>query len=160
MSSFARDPEPVRRTISSMDTTRRTLCLSLPALAATAALAARAADQPLAPIQSFAKPFATLPVHQNGANASRAILDGTTHSNDHLEVHETTLAPGSSPHPPHQHAHEELFLMMQGQLAVTIAGKTTTIDPGGAAFVHSGELHGVRNPGTQPAQYFVVAMGT
>jgi mannose-6-phosphate isomerase-like protein (cupin superfamily) len=152
-----------------MDTTRRTLCLSLPALAATAALAARAAHasapahvdaQPLAPIQSFAKPYDTLPVHQNGANASRPILDGMTHSNDHMEVHETTLAPGSSPHPPHQHAHEELFLMMQGQLAVTIAGKTTTIDPGGAAFVHSGELHGVRNPGTIPAQYFVVAMGT
>jgi quercetin dioxygenase-like cupin family protein len=152
-----------------MDTTRRTLCLSLPALAATTALAARAAGasaaapvdpQPLAPIQSFAKPFDTLPVHQNGANASRPILDGTTHSNDHLEVHETTLAPGSSPHPPHQHAHEELFLMMQGQLAVTIAGKTTTIDPGGAAFVHSGELHGVRNPGATPAQYFVVATGT
>jgi mannose-6-phosphate isomerase-like protein (cupin superfamily) len=152
-----------------MDTTRRTLCLSLSALAATAALATRAAGasaaapidaQPLAPIQSFAKPFDTLPVHQNGANASRSILDGITHSNDHLEVHETTLAPGSSPHPPHQHAHEELFLMMQGRLDVTIAGKTTTIDPGGAAFVHSGELHGVRNPGTTPAQYFVVATGT
>ncbi|MDQ1453829.1 MAG: hypothetical protein QOK38_3695 [Acidobacteriaceae bacterium] len=146
-----------------MDTTRRTLCLSLPALAATAALgpaAARAADQPLAPIPSFAKPFDTLPVHQNGANASRGILDGTTHSNDHMEVHETTLAPGSSPHPPHQHAHEELFLMMQGTLAVTISGKTTVINPGGAAFVHSGELHGVRNPGTTPAQYFVVAIGT
>jgi|HubBroStandDraft_5_1064220.scaffolds.fasta_scaffold302239_1 quercetin dioxygenase-like cupin family protein len=144
-----------------MDTTRRTLCLSLSALAATAlARNASAADQPLAPIPSFAKPFDTLPVHQNGANASRAILDGMTHSNDHLEVHETTLVPGSSPHPPHQHAHEELFLMMQGQLAVTISGKTTVIDPGGAAFVHSGELHGVRNPGTTPAQYFVVAIGT
>jgi quercetin dioxygenase-like cupin family protein len=145
-----------------MDTTRRTLCLSLPALAATVALArkASAADQPLAPVQSFAKPFDTLAVHKNGANASRAILDGATHSNDHLEVHETTLAPGSSPHPPHQHAHEELFLMMQGQLAVTISGKTTVIDPGGAAFVHSGELHGVRNTGTIPAQYFVVAIGS
>jgi hypothetical protein len=84
-----------------MDTTRRTLCLSLSALAATAlARNASAADQPLAPIPSFAKPFDTLPVHQNGANASRAILDGMTHSNDHLEVHETTLVPGSSPHPP------------------------------------------------------------
>jgi quercetin dioxygenase-like cupin family protein len=140
-----------------MDTTRRALCLSLPAIAATAALAA---EQSLAPIPSFAKPFNTLPVHQNGANASRSILDGTTHSSDHMEVHETTLAAGSSPHPPHQHAHEELFLMMQGQLAVTIAGKTTTIDPGGAAFVHSGELHGVRNPGATPAQYFVVAIGS
>jgi mannose-6-phosphate isomerase-like protein (cupin superfamily) len=140
-----------------MDTTRRTFCLSLPALAVTAALAA---DQPGAPISSFAKPFDTLPLHQNGANASRAILDGTTHSNDHLEVHETTLAPGSSPHPPHQHTHEELFLIMKGTLAVTISGKTTQIGPGSAAFVHSGELHGVRNPSTTPAQYFVVAIGT
>ena len=140
-----------------MNPTRRSLCFSLPALAAITAFAA---DQPLAPIQSFAKPFDTLPVHQNGANASRAILDGTTHSNDHLEVHETTLAPGSSPHPPHQHTHEELFLIMQGTLAVTIASKTTEIGPGSAAFVHSGELHGVRNSGTTAAQYFVVAIGS
>jgi mannose-6-phosphate isomerase-like protein (cupin superfamily) len=139
-----------------MDTTRRTLCLSLPALAITAL----AADNPGAPIASFAKPFETLPVHHNGANLSRSILDGTTHSNDHMEVHETTLAPGSSPHAPHQHPHEELFLMMKGTLAVTIAGKTTEIGPGSAAFVHSGELHGVRNPGTTPAQYFVVAIGS
>ena len=139
-----------------MDNTRRTLCFSLPALAVTAF----AADNAGASIPSFAKPFDTLPVHQNGANISRAILDGTTHSNDHLEVHETTLAPGSSPHPPHQHVHEELFLMMKGSLAVTIAGKTTEIGPGSAAFVHSGELHGVRNPGATPAQYFVVAIGT
>jgi quercetin dioxygenase-like cupin family protein len=138
-----------------MDNTRRALCLSLPAFAITAL----AADSPGAPIASFAKPFDSLPVDHNGANLSRPILDGTTHSNDHMEVHETTLAPGSSPHPPHQHPHEELFLMMKGTLAVTISGKTTEIGPGSAAFVHSGELHGVRNPGTTPAQYFVVAIG-
>jgi quercetin dioxygenase-like cupin family protein len=126
-------------------------------LAASAKLLAQSTNQPLA---SFAKPFETLPVKQNGANISRAILDGTTHSNDHMEVHETTLAPGSSPHPPHTHTHEELFLMMRGTLAVTISGKTTVIGPGSAAFVHSGELHGVRNPGSTPAQYFVVATGT
>jgi quercetin dioxygenase-like cupin family protein len=139
-----------------MDAMRRGLCLSLSAL--VAATAARAAG-PSEPIPSFAKRFAELPVLPNGANVSRAILDGTTHSNDHLEVHETTLSPGSEPHPPHRHPHEELFLIMQGTLAVTINGRTTVIDPGGAAFVHSGELHGVRNPGTTPAQYFVVAIG-
>ena len=50
--------------------------------------------------------------------------------------------------------------MRQGKLEVTIAGTTTVIGPGAAAFVHSGELHGVRNPGAEPAEYFVVAMGT
>lgn len=139
-----------------MDTTRRHLCLSLPLLVAVAAHAAGNDE----PIPSFAKRFEELPAHPNGANVSRPILDGTTHSNDHLEVHETTLAPGGEPHPPHRHVHEELFLIAKGRLAVTISGKTTVLDPGGAAFVHSGELHGVKNPGTAPAQYFVVAIGT
>lgn len=140
-----------------MDSRRRSLLLCLPAVAAVSAFAA---DEAASPLTSFAKPYDSLPVRQNGANASRSILDGTTHAHDHLEVHETTLAPGSSPHPPHTHVHEELFLMRQGKLEVTIAGKTVVIGPGAAAFVHSGELHGVRNPGTEPAEYFVVAMGT
>jgi quercetin dioxygenase-like cupin family protein len=139
-----------------MDATRRSLLQLLPALAAATSLTA---EQPAPRLASFAKTFEELPVKQNGANASRSILDGTTHSNDHLEVHETTLAPGSSPHPPHTHVHEELFLMREGKLEVTIAGKSTVIGPGAAAFVHSGELHGVRNPGDAPAGYFVVAIG-
>src|ERR1700733_10563058 len=129
----------------------------LQAISMLAASSAFAADSP--PLSSFIKPFDQLPVKQNGQNQSRPILDGLTHSGDHLEVHETTLAPGSEPHPPHQHEHEELFLMMKGTLAVTIAGKTAVIGPGGAAFVHSNELHGVRNPGSENAQYFVVATG-
>jgi quercetin dioxygenase-like cupin family protein len=75
-------------------------------------------------------------------------------------VHETILAPGSEPHPPHRHEHEELFLLMKGNVAVTIEGKTTLIGPGSAAFIHSNELHGVHNPGPEKAQYFVVATGT
>lgn len=129
-------------------------------LTALAASTSLAAEQPAQSLASFAKTYDQLPARQNGANASRSILDGTTHSSDHLEVHETTLAPGSSPHPPHSHVHEELFLMRQGKLEVTIAGRTTVIGPGAAAFVHTGELHGVRNPGDVPAEYFVVAIGT
>ena len=49
--------------------------------------------------------------------------------------------------------------MMKGTLAVTIEGKTAVIGPGGATFFHSNDLHGVRNPGTENAQYFVVAIG-
>jgi mannose-6-phosphate isomerase-like protein (cupin superfamily) len=136
-----------------VDSTRRSLFLAVPMLAASAAFADNQ------PISSFVKPYSQLPVKTNGKNASRPILDGITHSGDHIEVHETTLSPGSSPHPPHRHEHEEFFLMMKGNLAVTIEGKTTVIGPGAAAFVHSGELHGVHNPGTEDTQYFVVATG-
>jgi len=139
-----------------MDLSRRTLCIALPGLAATLASAA-ANDQVIA---SFATPFDRLTAKQNGPNTSRAILNGKTASGCQMEVHETTLAPGSSPHPPHHHAHDEMFLMSKGSLEVTIAGKTTVIGPGSAAYVHSNEEHGVRNPGTVDAQYFVVATGS
>lgn len=137
-----------------MNTSRRSLCASLPLWAAATALAA---DQK--PLPSFVEPYDQLPVHRKDGNESRPILDGLAHSGDHIEVHETTLAAGNSPHPPHQHEHEELFLMMKGTLSVTIAGKTSLIGPGSAAFVHTGELHGVKNPGPGEAQYFVVATG-
>jgi quercetin dioxygenase-like cupin family protein len=137
-----------------MNSTRRSLLQAIPMLAASSALAA---DSPT--LTSFIRPFSDLPVKKNGQNESRSILDGVTHSGEHLEVHETTLAPGGSPHPPHRHEHEELLLMMKGTLAVTIEGKTGVIGPGGATFFHSNDLHGVRNPGTENAQYFVVAIG-
>jgi mannose-6-phosphate isomerase-like protein (cupin superfamily) len=141
-----------------MDNSRRTLLQSLPLGLSAFALGASAwgADQP---ITSFATPFDQLPVHTNGANVSRPILNGVAHDGSYVEVHETTLAPGSEPHPPHHHEHEEMFLLSRGTIAVTIAGKTTTLGPGSAAFIHSGEQHGVRNTGTEPAQYFVVALG-
>lgn len=50
--------------------------------------------------------------------------------------------------------------MCKGSLEVTVAGKASTIGPGSAAYVHSGEEHGVRNNGSIDAQYFVVATGT
>jgi mannose-6-phosphate isomerase-like protein (cupin superfamily) len=125
-------------------------------LFATFALAAD--DQP---IQSFATPFDQLHSQTNGhGNTWWPIMSGVTHSGVHLDAHETVLAPGAMPHPPHHHVHEELFLISKGTLEVTIAGKSTIIGPGSAVFVHSGEEHGAKNVGTEPAQYFVVAIGT
>jgi mannose-6-phosphate isomerase-like protein (cupin superfamily) len=138
-----------------MESTRRSVLQAIPMLAAVSAFGA---DGPA--LSSFVKPYSELPVKQNGQNESRAILDGVTHSGEHLEVHETILAAGGEPHPPHRHVHEELFLLISGSVAVTIEGKTTVIGPGSAAFVHSNELHGVHNPGPEKAQYFVVAVGT
>ena len=142
-----------------MDISRRTLCQAFPWMIgalAGAPMALGAADQP---IQSFATPFDQLPVHANGPNVSRPIVTGLTHAGCPLEVHETTLAPGSQPHPPHHHVHEEMFLISRGMIDATINGKTTRLGPGSAGYVHSGEVHGVHNPGPEPAQYFVVAIG-
>ena len=139
-----------------MDRSRRMLCQAVPLLVAGFAERAWGAEETLV---SFAKPFDALPVKHNGQNQSRAILNGVTHAGCPLEAHETTLAPGQSPHPPHHHVHEEMFLIEQGTVTVTIAGKSTQLGPGSAAFIRSGEVHGIRNTGQEPAQYFVVAIG-
>ncbi|HEV2279786.1 MAG TPA: cupin domain-containing protein [Acidobacteriaceae bacterium] len=139
-----------------MNPSRRTLCQALPLLLAGFAQNAQGAEETLS---SFAKPFDQLPVKHNGQNESRFILNGITHAGCPLEAHETTLAVGAQPHPPHHHEHEELVLMAKGTVTVTIMGKSTVVGPGSAVFFRSNEEHGMRNTGSEPAQYFVVAIG-
>ncbi len=90
---------------------------------------------------------------------SRQILNGLTHSGFEIDLHETELAAGQAPHSPHGHVHEEMVLVREGELDVTIAGQTTRICSGSAAFVASNEMHGWQNPGSAPARYFVLALG-
>jgi quercetin dioxygenase-like cupin family protein len=129
------------------------LTLLLPALAAAGA----EAQKPVLASRTYR--FEDLPVRTNGENRSRAVLNGDTHTGFPIEMHMTELAPGLAPHPPHHHAHEEMIMIHEGTLEVTISGRSTTIGPGSSAFVASGEEHGWRNVGTTRAQYFVVALG-
>jgi mannose-6-phosphate isomerase-like protein (cupin superfamily) len=69
------------------------------------------------------------------------------------------LPPGATPHPPHHHVHSEMFFMREGTLELTVNGKTYPLGPGAVGFVRSNEEHGVKNVGTTPANYFVVAIG-
>ncbi len=137
-----------------MDLTRRRLCLLLPAFCSSSALVPQQGTLP-----SSALRFEDLPVRKDKENAFRQILKGTTHTGDHLEVHETTLAPGSLPHPAHRHLDEEMFLIHEGLVEVTIEGKNFRLGPGSAAFISSNDEHAIRNVGTAPAQYFVVHLG-
>ena len=138
-----------------MKFSRRDICLLLPALAATTGYAADDAALP-----SKAYPFGDLPVHANGENKSRPVLAGQTHSGFAVELHETDLAPGGAPHPPHHHVHEEIFLIREGMIEVTIEGKANRVGPGSVVYVASNQEHGVHNPGPAHAQYFVFALGT
>lgn len=134
-----------------MNYSRRDLRLLLPALA----LMNAAADDKQLPSKTF--PFEDLPVRSNGH--TRAVFDGETHTGFRLELHETEVAPGEAPHPPHHHLHEELMMLREGTLEVTISGKKSTIGPGSVVYVASNEEHGWRNVGTTPVQYFVIALG-
>lgn len=142
-----------------MPCSRRDSLVALASALISTPLVASAAP-PAAPLPSRVYSFADLPVHGRPEARSRPVLAGRTHTGFSIELHETALAPGARPHPPHHHAHEEVFLMRQGQLEVTIAGRSATIGPGGVAYIASNQEHGVRNAGGETAQYFVMALGT
>ena len=103
--------------------------------------------------------FDDLPVKQNGENKSRAILNGTIHDGCPLEMHITELAPGLAPHAPHHHGHDEVVIIRQGTMAVTVNGTTSNLGPGSVIFFASGDEHGMKNVGTDRAMYTVLALG-
>ena len=137
-----------------MTYSRRDWCLLLPALVAAPGLAADNATLP-----SKAYRFEDLPVRKSNGNESRPLMSGELHDGKFLESHETTLAPGNMPHPPHHHLHEEMFLVREGTIEATINGQSSRVGPGSVIFMASNVEHGIRNVGTTNAQYFVVAFG-
>jgi len=137
-----------------MNYSRRDFGILLPALAVASVATAQT---PALPSKTYA--FDDLPIRTNGLNKTRAVLDGTTHGGYPVEMHITELAPGLAPHPPHHHAHEEMIMIREGTLEVTISGTSKKLGPGSVAYVASNEEHGWRNVGTTRAQYFVLALG-
>jgi len=135
-----------------MNYSRRDLALLIPALAA--------AQQTPKGLPSRVFKYDDLPVRVNGENKSRAVMKGETHAGFPIELHMTELGPGQAPHGPHKHVHEELLMLKDGSLDVTISGQTTHVTAGSIVYVASNEMHGWRNPGTDRAQYFVIALGS
>ena len=143
-----------------MDLTRRQLHALWPLLIAECA-ASTAADGAGAALPSRCYSFENLPVRVDHTNHAeyRQVFTGVTNDGCPIDLHITTMPPGQRPHPPHHHVHEEMMLVQKGQLEATIAGKSSTVGPGSVIYIASNEEHGLRNPGNEPAQYFVLAIG-
>jgi len=140
-----------------MPITRRDLSLMIPALAAAGA---SAQEKPAKKVLTAATyKYEDLPVKQSGLNQSRAVMDGMTHSNFPVELHMTKLAPGQMPHPPHHHVNEEILMVKNGDLEVIQGGVTSRVGPGSVVYVQSNVEHGWKNVGSEPAEYFVIALG-
>jgi quercetin dioxygenase-like cupin family protein len=139
-----------------MRPSRRDIALLLPALAAT-----RAQAQP-GNIPSKAYKFEEIPVKASGpgnVNKTRAVLKGALHHGFPLEVHETELPPGGSPHPPHQHVHEEMFVVLVGHVDFTVNGASTRLSPGSVGFAAGGDEHGLHNGSDAMCRYIVFELG-
>lgn len=142
-----------------MSVTRRELCSMLPAMLVPAMLASAAKAEADKSMPSAMYPFEKLPVERENNAEFRAVLKGKLATGESLELHETTLPPGGAPHGAHHHVHSEMWLIREGTVELTVNGTGTRLGPGSVGFVHSNDEHGIKNVGSTPAVYFVVAIG-
>jgi quercetin dioxygenase-like cupin family protein len=108
-----------------------------------------------APLRSTVFPADSARVRNGPAN-QRSLVDTLTAILSKLEMHETTLAPGQSPHPPHRHAHEELMVVRTGVVEVLQGTKTRLARAGDVIFMASNELHGLKNTSRENTTYLVI----
>lgn len=144
-----------------MQFSRREFTAVLPglALAQTQTGAKQEPKEPKEPMKTKVFRFEDLAVRESGPTRIYQVFNGTTHSGFLVDMHETELAPGQAPHAAHRHVHEELFLIREGTVEITINGNKTVLGPGSGVYVASNDDHGIRNAGTAPAKYFVLALG-
>lgn len=154
-----------------MKRSRRDFAFLLPAMAAAAAaqstentkqpagLASTNGVEKLPVMKTEAFLYKELPVTTNGKNQNRRMFTAKTHTGFKMESHQSDIAPGEVNHPPHRHLREEMMLVREGVMELTISGKPYRLGPGDVGVIGSNELHNAKNVGTARALYFIVNIG-
>lgn len=115
-----------------------------------------AAQSPASAVYDWEK----LAVTATKVGERRAITDRSTPTMKRFESHVTTLEAGMMPHPAHKHPDEEIVIVKEGRVEVTIEGKTQTVGAGSMFLFASNEMHGMKNAGPGRATYFVIRIAT
>jgi quercetin dioxygenase-like cupin family protein len=124
------------------------------AAVATGLPAAGAADGPL--MKSAVFQWHAMTQSETDVGARRHVVRAKTVTLDELESHVTTLNPGRSPHPPHQHVNEEMIILKEGAVDAYVNGEWVPVATGGMIFFASNVPHTLRNSSDRPATYYVI----
>ncbi|MGD0096897.1 MAG: cupin domain-containing protein [Terracidiphilus sp.] len=134
--------------------TRRDLFIALVAIAGTAGAIALANQTPV--MGSAVFNWNDIQAKPTEVGSVRSFFKARTATLDELEIHVTTLEPGKTSHPPHQHPNEELIIIKQGTVETLSNGEWKRAGPGSVIFNASNQLHGLRNVGSDEAVYHVI----
>lgn len=81
--------------------------------------------------------------------ADKNFIDGRT-----LKL--SVVAPHSATHPPHRHAEDEFFFVLEGTAEFYLDGKTKVAGPYTSFYCPSNMEHGIRNVGDTELKYLVI----
>lgn len=89
---------------------------------------------------------------------TKKVLDGSTLDLEHLEIHTSTIGPGAINHPPVIHNDvDELILVKEGSVQVTINNTTQTLGPNSVVLIIAGDEQSFKNSSDKPATYYVLS---
>jgi quercetin dioxygenase-like cupin family protein len=97
-----------------------------------------------------------LAVRTTPIGQQRSVFDNPTPTLEKFEVHITTLRPGMVSHAVHHHPWEEMLLIKEGNVDVSINGIHHPAGPGFLIFFASHDPHNLKNVGDGPATYYVI----
>ncbi len=138
-----------------MSLSRRDLALLLPALGFRAS--AQTVTKP-GVLPSKLYHADQIPYTGDDRKKGRRFMLGTTHTGFNVEVHETILGPGEVSHPPHQHANEEIIVILEGTIESFVEGKTDRAGAGSISYFATNEMHNFKNVGAGPCRYVVIEL--
>ena len=81
--------------------------------------------------------------------ADRNFIDGRT-----LKM--SVVAPHSATHPPHKHAEDEFFFVLEGTAEFYLDGKTKVAGPYTSFYCPANVEHGIKNAGDTELKYLVI----
>ena len=95
-----------------------------------------------------------LPLEQNRERGWKPhwMFRGPTPNVADLSCHVSVLSPGITPHPPHEHAEEELLVILDGEAELILLDRerfkrTHPVRPGFAAYYPAYQVHTLRGAG-------------
>lgn len=86
----------------------------------------------------------------------QSILSGETLDFNPFSVHYTTVNVGQKSHEPHKHQTEELIIVKNGEIALTVEGEEHLMKVGDVAIIKPNDMHGIVNIGNTTATYLVM----
>ena len=142
----------------------RTTALSIMTISTCVASVAQATPAP-SPPGTLSQPKVYAAADQAPANKSpngtesRSLLRGILTTGEPVAAHESMQPVGSPPVALHPIHHSELIVVSEGEVMFDHDDISEKAGPGDVIYVPLGTVHRVRNVGTVPAKYVVIAIG-